>query len=70
MKIVNFYLGLQGNQNGDTYDEIMRWSDSAWDCDHDFVQWLYPLTEPSGIHGGFSTLQIIDIVFLVRRYKR
>lgn len=47
MKIVEFYRGERGNQNGDTLEQIMGYSLGAMEVDHDYIQWLLPSNEPS-----------------------
>ncbi len=33
---------------GRTHAQILAWSDSALEAVHDYIQWLFPLPEPSG----------------------
>lgn len=51
MKIVEFYRGERGNQNGHMLDEILTWSNGALDMDHDWVQWAFPSNEASMLNG-------------------
>lgn len=51
MKIVEFYRGERGNQNGHMLDEILTWSNGALDMDHDWVQWVFASNEASMLNG-------------------
>lgn len=46
-RILEFYRGGQDDE-GRTLDEILGWPDSELEAVHDFIQWLFPLTERSG----------------------
>ena len=71
MKIVEFYRGERGYScaddiamrerdhipvRGDTLDEIMKWPDEWLEEDHDYIQWLFPSTEPSQMNSAAPTL--------------
>ena len=58
MKIIDFYRGGIGNQNGNTLSEILTWSKGWLEGDHDYVQWLLPSNETSQINGEAPTLTL------------
>lgn len=45
--IVRFYRGGAPDHRGRLLDEILGWDDEALERVHDFIQWLFPLDEPS-----------------------
>ena len=47
MNFVDFYLGKGTDHLGRKLDDILRWSDDKLEARHDFIQLLFPLTEPS-----------------------
>jgi hypothetical protein len=49
-RIVDFYSGESTDGRGRTLDEILRWSDDQLEFTHDYIQWLFPTTEPSGFN--------------------
>jgi hypothetical protein len=46
--ILSFYQGLEANNNGVTLDQILNWDDGRLEAVHNYIQWLFPLTTPSG----------------------
>lgn len=46
-KIVDFYLGQTVTDRGYSYEKILGWSDDKLEHTHDYIQWLFPLPEPS-----------------------
>src|SRR5690606_20976501 len=46
--LIAFYRGAGRDHRGRTLDEILRHDDDWLERTHDFVQWLFPLREPSG----------------------
>lgn len=57
MKIVEFYRGERGNQNGHMLEDIVtNWTDGMLEMDHDYVQWLFPSNERSMLNGEAPTL--------------
>lgn len=45
--IITFYLKEAPNSDGRWLEEIWSWPDEDWELEHDFIQWLFPLDEPS-----------------------
>lgn len=50
MKIVEFYRGERGNHLGVTLDQMMAFSPEDMEMDHDYIQWMFPSNEPSGLN--------------------
>lgn len=46
ISVISFYRGGP-NDRGVTLEEIWRWDDATLESRHDFIQWLFPLREPS-----------------------
>lgn len=59
--IVNFYSGTGRDGSGRTLDEILRWPDHQLEAVHDYIQWLFPLPEPSGANPWAPVLTPQDI---------
>lgn len=45
--LIDFYLGRRPDHRGRRLDEILRQDDDWLEYNHDFIQWLFPLREPS-----------------------
>ena len=45
--LLAFYRGDSPDTEGRTLDEILAWGDDDLEEVHDFIQWLFPLVEPS-----------------------
>lgn len=45
--VLDFYRGKGTDQNGRTIDKVWKLSDGDLELDHDYIQWLFPLQEPS-----------------------
>ncbi len=48
LNLVPFYRGLEPNNNAVTLDQILAWDDGQLESVHNYIQWLFPLTTPSG----------------------
>lgn len=59
--IVRFYQGGGDDQSGRRLDEILQWDDETLERVHDFIQWLFPLDEPSGANWRAPILTAADI---------
>ncbi len=46
--LVAFYRDGAPDDEGRTLAEILAWDDDRLEAIHDFIQWLFPLPEPSG----------------------
>jgi hypothetical protein len=47
--LLAFYRGSQPDDRGRFLDDILRRDDAWLESTHDFVQWLFPLREPSRV---------------------
>lgn len=47
MKAVQFYRSEIANNDGTTFEDILAYSYGALEVDHSYIQWLFPLYEPS-----------------------
>ena len=45
--IITFYLKESPDSEGRWLEEILQWPDDQWEFNHDFIQWLFPLDQPS-----------------------
>lgn len=62
--IFDFYRDEKGvpNPSGYTHFDIVRnWSDDEWEGIHDFIQWVFPLKEPSNFNPDAPLLTDEDI---------
>ncbi len=48
--IVPFYLGEQPDIKGRMIQEIWAWDYEKLECNHDYIQWLFPLPEKSSFN--------------------
>jgi hypothetical protein len=48
--LVEFYSGRAPDHAGRFLDQIQRWPDQQLEAVHDFIQWLFPLAEPSPVN--------------------
>ena len=55
--LVAFYRDGAPDDQGRTLAEILAWDDDRLEAIHDFIQWLFPLPEPSGAN---PTAPILD----------
>ena len=59
--LVRFYAGAGPDARGRTIAEIWAWDDAALERVHDYIQWLFPLPEPSRFNDGAPLLTAADI---------
>jgi hypothetical protein len=45
--LVRFYRGTGRDARGRRLDDILAWDDDQLEAVHDYIQWLFPLDEPS-----------------------
>ena len=70
-KLLNFYSGLGTDDRGRSLRQIQCWPDDQLERTHDYIQWLFPLTERSGFNSNAPILdaQVIQ-EFLARSELR
>jgi hypothetical protein len=49
-RLITFYRGKARNGAGQHIDDVWAYDDGALEARHDFIQWLFPLPEPSPIN--------------------
>jgi hypothetical protein len=59
--ITDFYAGTGQDGSGRTLREILGWSDRRLEVVHDYIQWLFPLPEPSGANPSAPVLDAESI---------
>jgi len=59
--LINFYRGQGPDAAGRSIDEIWAWDHKRLEMVHDFVQWLFPLPEPSRFNPEAPLLSAADI---------
>lgn len=60
-KLVDFYRGQGTDTEGRTLKELWGWSDDVLEQVHDFVQWMFPLPEPSRFNPDAPLLTAEDV---------
>ena len=58
--LVRFYRGAGGDTRGRTLDDILAWDDEQLEAVHDYIQWLFPLDEPSRFNRDAPLLTAAD----------
>jgi hypothetical protein len=48
--IVEFYRGRSPDSEGRFVEDLWAWDDGALEAVHDYIQWLFPLPQPSGVN--------------------
>src|SRR5262249_56637134 len=60
-RLVDFYRGAGTDTGGRRLAEIWAWGDDDLEAVHDFIQWLFPLPEPSRFNPDAPRLTEADI---------
>ncbi len=60
-QLIDFYRGEAADSEGRTLEEILGWDYIRLELVHDFVQWLFPLDEPSAFNPDAPLLTNDDI---------
>jgi len=55
-QIIGFYSGEEPDHRGRYLHEVQEWPDDQLEAVHDFIQWLFPLPEPSGFNAAAPIL--------------
>jgi hypothetical protein len=55
-RIVEFYSGMSPDHRGRYLREIVEWPDDELERVHDYIQWLFPLSERSGFNTSAPVL--------------
>src|SRR5262245_46327184 len=59
--IIAFYEGTAPDSSGRRIEEIWSWNHRQLEMVHDFIQWLFPLPEPSRFNPDAPLLASADI---------
>ena len=49
-RIARFYAGEEPDHRGRLVADIQKWSPGKLEAHHDYIQWLFPLPEPSPVN--------------------
>ena len=60
-RLLDFYRGLGTDIEGRRLEDILAWPDDDLEAVHDFIQWLFPLPEPSKFNPDAPLLTHQDI---------
>jgi len=62
--IVNFLEGIGTDSKNRHIDEILDEDNRYWEHTHDFIQWLFPLTEESRAvrHSPVLTVEEVELI--------
>ena len=63
--LVLFYQNRAADNQGRMIEEILKWDDEKLERVHDYIQWLFPLPEPSGFNSNAPQLSRDDIADFV-----
>lgn len=58
MELVKFYRGERSNPSGYSLEDMWAFRHGEFECDHDYVQWLFPSNEPSNMNCDALTLTL------------
>ena len=61
MDVFHFLEGAIPDGRGRTLSMIMAFDDQKIESTHDFIQWIFPLDEPSRSHLGAPVLDLFEI---------
>ena len=61
-RLLDFYHGQGPDREGRHLDEVLAWDDDQLEAVHDFIQWLFPLPEPSRFNPDAPLLSPDDVV--------
>jgi hypothetical protein len=56
-QIIGFYSGTEPDHRGRYLHEVQQWPDDQLETVHDYIQWLFPLPEPSGFNAAAPVLK-------------
>jgi opioid growth factor receptor-like protein len=60
-RLLDFYRGQATDSEGRRLSELWTWDDDSLEAVHDFIQWLFPLPEPSQFNPDAPLLTPEDI---------
>ena len=60
-RLLEFYRGEGRDVRGRSLAEVLAFPDDRWESVHDFIQWIFPLREPSGFNPDAPLLAEADV---------
>src|ERR1051326_6842308 len=60
-RIIGFFSGEAPDDEGRYLHDIQRWPDHRLESVHDFIQWMFPLPEPSPVNPDAPVLDAATI---------
>jgi Opioid growth factor receptor (OGFr) conserved region len=60
-QLVDFYRGTATDREGRSLKSLWSWDDDRLEAVHDFIQWLFPLPEPSQFNADAPLLTPADL---------
>lgn len=60
-RLIDFYRGRGTDDAGRTFHEMMDFAEDALEREHSYIQWLFPLPEPSRFHPDAPLLTEEDL---------
>ncbi len=66
-QIIDFYTGNGADHRGRKLDQILAWDEARLEDTHDYIQWLFPLPEPSRFNPHAPLLTPADCAEFDRR---
>jgi hypothetical protein len=60
-RLLDFYRGQAADTEGRSLADVLGWPDDEFEAVHDFVQWLFPLPEPSRFNPDAPLLTPEDV---------
>ena len=61
-QLTDFYAALSTDSDGRSIDTIWAEDDDYWEFEHSYIQWMFPLIEPSNFNPDAPLLTDEDIV--------
>lgn len=60
-RLIQFYRNKCTTDSGHYLSDILKWDAKQWEACHDFIQWAFPLTEPSAYNPNAPLLSEDEI---------
>ena len=67
LTLIDFLSGAKPDSEGRLLDEILAWPDARLEQVHDFIQWLFPLPDPSPVNPDAPLLDAAAIATIRSR---
>ena len=70
MTICSFLEGKSPDNHGRLLGDIRSFDDQKIESVHDFIQWVFPLDEPSGANLNAPVLSKVEVCHKIRLLKK